>query len=126
MQKGYIKYNGAKLEEHEKSTLNFLSENGYNIEVIQPQNTPKMKNADIVIDGVVWEMKCSQGYSERGIERLFVKAKKQSSRIIIDLRLTKIDKIRAMNRALKEFEKRREIRSLMVISEKGIDKYNKK
>lgn len=122
---GKIKYNGVKLEEHEKETLSFLAAHGYDIEVMRPQNIPNSKNADICIDGVVWEMKCSMGKSEISIKKLFDKAVKQSSHIIMDLRNTRMSNSKARGKVLKEYYLRRNVRELIIIEADSIDRLRK-
>ena len=67
--KGKIIPNGVILEPHEYETVTFLTEQGFNIELIKPTHTPKMKNPDIMMNGLIWEMKCPQGKSWKTVEQ---------------------------------------------------------
>lgn len=100
--KGKITPNGVSLEKHENETIVFFTELGYDIELIPPSNSPKVKSADFIMNGISWEMKCPQGKSKSTLEHIIKKATKQSENIIINLARSKINE----DIALKEIERR--------------------
>jgi hypothetical protein len=61
------------------------------VEFLIPTDDYKRKTADIVMLGMVWEIKCPLGASKSTIRNQFRRASKQSKNIIIDTRLTKLE-----------------------------------
>jgi hypothetical protein len=55
--KGKITPNGVVLETHENATVVFLTEQGYDIELIPPSLHAGMRSPDIVMNNLCWEMK---------------------------------------------------------------------
>lgn len=49
-----------------------------------------MRNADVQIDGVVWEIKSPTGIAKRSVEKQFRRASEQSANLIIDGRRSQI------------------------------------
>lgn len=115
MKQGRLITNNVILERHEMSTVNFLLNYGYDIELIRPSLTPHSKNADLIMEGLVWEMKCPQGKSRHCVERLFRRAAHQSEHLIIDLRLVKIDAKIAETTVQRLFKQSRRMRRMIVI-----------
>lgn len=124
---GRIIYNGVKLEPHEKATVRFLADRGYNIDVVHPQNIPKSKNADVLIDGVVWEIKCPETRSDKGLERIFQDAARQSDSLLINLKYIKFSEERALVKSRKIFQAYRRFRRMKIITKNGdfIDFYKR-
>ena len=60
------------------------------VEFIVPVDDYKRKSADILMNGVVWEIKCPTGDSKSTISNQIRRASKQSTNIIIDTRRTKL------------------------------------
>jgi hypothetical protein len=60
------------------------------VEFLVPVDDYKRKSADILMQGVQWEIKCPTGESKSTIRNQFRRASRQSKCIIIDLRRTKI------------------------------------
>ena len=85
-QQGKIIPNGVLLKEHEYKTVLFFTERGYDVELIPPTNSPKSKSPDIIMQGLVWEMKSPQGKGKNNVSNNLKKASKQSANIIFDFR----------------------------------------
>lgn len=113
--KGKLKRNNVRLEPHEERTVDFLREQGYDIELIPPSNSPKSKTPDLMMQGLAWEMKCPQGKSKATLENLVKKATKQSANIIIDLRNTKMDQGLAVKELMRRFNQITSIRRMIIV-----------
>ena len=59
MKRGNLIRNGVKIQPQEESAVEFLLSQGLNVELIVPVNTPKNKNPDFLINGVVYEFRDS-------------------------------------------------------------------
>lgn len=116
---GKVHTNGVKLEDHEISTAVFLTRYGMSIEVMKPSNTPRVHSPDFLIDGVMWETKSPEGAGKRNIERKFHEASNQSDRLILDLRRTKWAPDAAEKEAVKQFNKSRRIRRMLIVTKDG-------
>ena len=116
---GRITPNGVSLEKHEYNTVIFFTEQGFDIELIRPSNTPRNQNADFVMKGVVWEMKCPTGKGKNNISNIFKKAILQSENIIFDLRQNKVSENVAIKELEKLFKQTRRCRKLIVITKDG-------
>jgi hypothetical protein len=109
---------GAFPEPHEMQTANFFTGIGKDIEFIKPNFASGIKNPDVKIDGVVWEIKSPCGNSKRTVENNFRKAQKQSKNIIFDLRRIKLSEIIAISKIKREFSLQHghKIRRIMIIT----------
>ena len=82
----YISHN-VTLHDHERSTINFLLQKGYSVELVRPTNI--CRKPDILLNGVQYEIKSPLGDTKWTISRNLNKGRGQSNRIIIDLRRCK-------------------------------------
>ena len=114
--KGKIVSNGVSLEKHEKDTVAFLINLGYDIELISPSNIPKAKTPDFLMNGKAWEMKSPQGDSYTTVEHAFKRAAKQSENIIIDLRRMKIHTRQAKILIKKLLETSKRVHNIKIIT----------
>lgn len=79
-------------EEHEVKVAWILAKHFKCIvEFLQPRLGYKMKTPDIVMNGVMWEIKSPTGYSKKNTIEYQFKGFKQSRNLIIDGRRTKLD-----------------------------------
>ena len=116
MKKGKITPNGVVLKTHENATVVFLTEQGYDIELIPKSNIPGTHSPDIIMNNLRWEMKAPRGEGKYLINNTIQKAAKQSRNIIIDLRRTKRHQSKCLREIEKEFHRSRSIDHLMVIT----------
>ena len=114
--KGIITPNGVVLKEHENATVVFLTELGYDIELIPKSNVKGVHSPDIIINQTKWEMKSPKGEGKYLIANTIQKAVKQSSNIIIDLRRTKRHQTKCLHELQKEFTKSNSIKQLKIIT----------
>lgn len=59
--KGKITPNGVVLKTHENATAVFLTEQGFDVELIPASNIEGVHTPDIKMDGLKWEMKAPLG-----------------------------------------------------------------
>lgn len=71
---------------HELKTAHTLAQKGYTVEFVAVSNDHRAKTADVVIDGVLYEIKSPKTDKLSAIERNLKRATKQSSNIIVDSR----------------------------------------
>jgi hypothetical protein len=85
------------------------------VEFVIPINDYKRKNADFVLLGIEWELKCPIGVSKATIENQFRTASKQSKNLVIDTRRTKLEYEIIVKRVLFEIKKRPYMRKVILI-----------
>lgn len=83
-------------------------------------HTPGVKNPDVEIDGEIWEFKAPRGASEKNtISDQFKKARKQASRLVIDLRRCGLSDEVAIEQIERRFRGQTRITRVIVISHDG-------
>ena len=90
------------------------------VEFLIPVDDYKRPSADIVMLGVVWEMKSPIGASKATIENQFRRASKQSRQLIIDTRRTTLGDKEIEKAIIRETKKHSSIKKVILI-----DKYEK-
>ena len=117
--KGIITPNGVTLEKHEYATVLFLTNEGYNVELIPKSNLEGQHTPDVVIDNVRWEMKSPTGETKNTIKNNIQNALKQSTNVILDLRRIKRPMEKCMNEIEREFKENKKIKRILVITKTG-------
>ena len=117
--KGKIIPNGVVLKEHENATVVFLTELGYDVELIPKSNVKGVHTPDIKFGKIKWEMKSPKGEGGSLMKNTIQKALKQSCYIIIDLRRTKRHQTKCLRELKKQFDNSRSIQRIMVITKSG-------
>lgn len=84
-----IREPGLNVLEHEMKTADALAENGYIVEFVRKSEVDFEKSADVLINGVKWEMKAPKSSNIKTIDRNLRRAIKQSKCIIFDSRRMK-------------------------------------
>jgi hypothetical protein len=79
----------ANVWSHEIETAKALAVAGFTVEFLRRSEEPHATSADILIDGVKWEMKAPKGGSMKTVEKNLRKAVHQASCIIFDSRRIK-------------------------------------
>lgn len=121
---GCITANEVLLQQHEMSTVVFLTQQGFDVALIPPQRRKGAHTSDTHMQGLDWEMKRPIGQSAHTIKRAFKTASRQSVNIIFNLRSSKMpDKVN-LPKLEKEFADLRSVRRLIIITKDGttIDK----
>ena len=116
---GKILPNGVSLEKHEYDTVLYLTNLGYDVELVRPSNIPNTKSPDSYMCGKAWEMKSPAGKSSRTLEHAFKRATRQSENIILDLRRLKVDTELSPRCARKLFNASRRTRNLWITTAQG-------
>lgn len=125
--KGKIIPNGVVLKTHENATVVFLTEQGFDIELIPRSNTQGVHTPDILMDGIKWEMKSPKGEGGSLMKNTIQKALKQSQNIIIDLRRAKRHQTKCLREIERQFNNSKSIKKLLVITKTGKTvEFNKK
>lgn len=116
---GRVKKNGVMTEPHEDSTILYLTQFGFDIELIKPTSTEKANNPDVLIMGTIWEIKGPKSSNETTIKNRFRKASKQSTKIIFDLRGIKGDANKVEKQIIKLLNGNGRVRRMMIIEKSG-------
>lgn len=119
MSQGHITANGVILQQHEISTVVFLTQQGFDVSLIPPQRRKGAHTPDIRMLGLDWEMKHPKDRSAHTIKRAFKSASRQSSNIIFDLRSSKIPDEANLPKLEKEFADIRSVKRLLIITKNG-------
>lgn len=117
--KGKITPNGVVLKTHENATAVFLTEQGFDVELIPTSNIEGVHTPDIKMDGLKWEMKAPLGEGNQLMENTIQRALKQSQNIIVDLRHTKRHQTKCLRELEKQFLSKKGIKRLKVITKNG-------
>ena len=69
---------------HERRCAQSLSASGRDVKFIPVTQGSKVKSADLVMDGMIWEMKSPETSDVHSLQRILRRASKQSHNVIID------------------------------------------
>jgi len=103
-------------EPHELDTAKFFNKLGKDVEFLTPSRTKGMRNPDIKMNGVLWEIKAPQNNGKHTIEHIFRKALKQSKNIIFDLRRTQMSNDKSISQITRQFTLIKDVKRLLIIS----------
>lgn len=112
---GRLTTNNVVMETHEYVTINTLLVDGNDVEMLRKTRTPHSKSADIMMHGMVLELKSPTGDKLRTFDRIIHRAIHQSQNIVIDLRRTKMADNIAVPLLAKMFWQMRSMRNLWII-----------
>ena len=110
---------GVRLESHEEDTIDFFLRIGKDVKVLTPSNTKRQTSPDIVVDGVLWEMKSPTSSNRRTIEKRIREAAHQSENIIFDLRRIKDYPDKVEKEIIRQYNLAKNIRRLVIIRKSG-------
>lgn len=126
MKKGKITPNGVVLEAHGNATVVFMTEQGFDVELIAPSQLKGAKTPDIRMNKLDWEMKAPVGKSANTIKRAFKSALSQSKNIIFDLRNSPFSDKSNIMKLEKEFSDIKSVKHLMIVTKShGLIELNK-
>jgi hypothetical protein len=86
------------------------------VEFLIPIDSYKIKTADMVINGRIWELKSPKGNSKTTAGNQFKRATKQSKFIIFDARRTSLPDADVLKKVKRELAKRQSIKGLLFIN----------
>lgn len=110
---------GVAVDPHELTTAHTLAQNGHHVEFRPLSNVPGVKNPDVTMDGKIWEFKAPLGSGKNTINHQFARARRQSSRLVIDLRRSGLNDALAIDQARRRLAAEKKILSVIVISKDG-------
>ncbi|MCQ2049758.1 MAG: hypothetical protein MJZ22_01990 [Candidatus Saccharibacteria bacterium] len=108
---------GRKLWPHELRVAKILAMAGHNVEFLEESN---MHTADILLDGIEFEIKSPKSANSNSLEHLLKKALKQSQNIIIDtsrMKNSRDDNVRKF--LVTQIKSRKQIKKLIMITKHG-------
>jgi len=117
--RGKIIPNGVVLKTHENATVVFLTEKGYDIELIPKSNIQGVHTPDFKMNSLKWEMKAPIGEGNQLMKNTIQKALKQSSNIMIDLRRTKRHQAKCIRELKVHFSESKNNKRLKIITKNG-------
>ncbi len=100
---------------HELETAAAFLARGFDVEFIVPSRTKGSKTPDVMIDGVLWEMKSPTGNGKKTVEKQLQRAGKQSKNIIFDGRRTDLDDASITRELQKKFSLVRSIKRIILV-----------
>jgi Contact-dependent growth inhibition CdiA C-terminal domain len=116
MKKGKITPNGVVLHTHENATAVFLTEQGFDVELIPPVQRKGARTPDIKMLGLDWEMKSPRSNGKYTIEHSFRSALKQSPNIIFDIRGSKMPQQKCITEIDRRFRDFKKVDRVMIIT----------
>jgi hypothetical protein len=112
---------GVYPERHELETASYFAALGKDVEFLLPIRTKGMKTPDVVIGGIIFEMKCPYGKGKRTLQTCLQRASRQSENVIIDLRHTSLKTKYCLSVLRQEFRLRSRIKRLLIITKATVD-----
>lgn len=116
---GRVSKNGVKPEPNEDDTFSYLALFGFDIELIKPTRTQKVKNPDVLIMGAVWEVKTPISSNKNTIKNRFREASNQASKVIFDLRNVRDGANEAEKQIIELFRGDGRVRRMIIIEKCG-------
>jgi len=89
------------------------------VEFLRPVRGFEIKTADLVMNGVIWELKTPTGGSRTTVSNQFKRASKQSSHVVFDARRIHLSEEEALHQIHREMKKRKAIKSVLFIGKDG-------
>lgn len=118
MKKGKITPNGVVLHTHENATVVFLTEQGYDVELLPPVQRKGARTPDMRMLNLDWEMKNPKSNGKYTIEHSFRSALKQSANIIFDIRGSKMPEQKCITEIGRRFNDFKKVNRVMIISKR--------
>ena len=111
----------ADIWEHELSAAKRLASTGRDIEFLPRIEGREVKTADILMDGIAWEMKSPESSNLKSLQRILRRAGKQSPNVLIDVARMHGVPTPAIDRELRRLKPLvRSIRRLRLLTREGI------
>ncbi len=119
MKQGKITPNGVVLHTHENATVVFLTEHGFDVELIPPVQRKGARTPDIRMNGFEWEMKSPKSNGKYTIEHSFRSALKQSPNIIFDIRNSKMPQAKCIVEIERRFNDFKKVKRVIIIARRN-------
>lgn len=75
---------GIDIWHHELVTAQALAESGRTVEFLRRIDGNRVSTPDIIVEGVVWEMKAPESKDVKSLQRVLRRAARQSPNVIVD------------------------------------------
>lgn len=112
----YIPQN-RKVWPHEMHSATVLSDAGFGVEFLKET---KIKNADILLDGVKYELKAPESFNSNTMDHMIRRAVKQSPNLVIDMcRMKKVNSIKVINFLENYVMEHKSVKKMLLIDKKG-------
>ncbi len=110
---------GVSPWDHELKTAQALAQHGHVVAFVEVSNNQRAKTADVVIDGVPYEIKSPKTDKLSAVERNLKRATKQSSNIIIDShRMSKIRDAAIQKFLAQKLKQQKTIKKILFVNRK--------
>jgi hypothetical protein len=116
MKQGKITPNGVVLHTHENATVVFLTQQGFDIELLPPVQHKGAHTPDIKMLGLEWEIKSPKSNGKYTIEHSFRSALKQSPNVFFDIRGSKMPEQKCVAEIERRFNDFKKINRVMIIT----------
>lgn len=127
MKKGKITPNGVVLHTHEIATVVFLTEQGFDVELLPPVQRKGARTPDIRALGLDWEIKSPKSNGKYTIEHSFRSALKQSPNIIFDIRGSKMPQKKCIAEIERRFNDFKKVNRVIIVTKRlELLEFNKK
>ncbi len=114
------RFGPPKVAEHEKSTVDRLARHGIHAKFRNISFERGVKNPDIEIDELIWEMKSPEGSSAKNtISEQFKRAGKQAPRLVLDLQRCGLPDHLAIEQATRRFHGQTKILEVLILDHDG-------
>lgn len=111
---------GVNVWPHEMATAKAFAEAGYTVEFIRRSEGHRVTTADVVINGVVWEIKSPESHQLKVVEKNIRLALHQSRDVIFDSRrMKKLDNDRIEREVRKWAAQLPSLRRLFYVNRRG-------
>lgn len=108
---------GMKPWPQEMRVAEILAMAGHNVRFLEESN---LHTADILLDGVEFEIKSPKSANANSLEHLLKKALRQSPNIIIDTsRMNNFNNVNTKKFLISQMKKRKQIKKLIMITKRG-------
>lgn len=105
-----------KVWEHERHVAEILAQAGYYVEFILEHT---QRSADILLDGVPYEIKSPKTTSANSLEHIIKKGLRQCSNLIIDSSRTRMHDDNLRKFLISQMRSRRQIKHMLLIAKRG-------
>jgi hypothetical protein len=86
------------------------------VEFLRPIEGYRLKTADLVINGQIWEMKSPTGRGRTTVSNQFKRASKQSSHVVFDARRIQLSEDAVLEQVRKECTRRKSIKEVLFVT----------
>jgi len=89
------------------------------VEFLRPIDGYKIRTADMVMNGVIWEVKSPTGKGRTTVKNQFKRAAKQATHVVFDARRVQLDEGFVVRLVRQQLEARKAIKVVLLITKAG-------